>query len=336
MSTYSIEARSLSVVGLAGHSFWVLRDESGKAIAELHGLATNRETGRAVPIGTNEDKFSLRVWHYPHDPEYAASVGTSATSTSYIKDGQDSRTVLIADKDEVLARWNAAVAAKDPLNAMDLDYPVLGVKLFGPTVNSNSTYRTLGEVMGVPVSGFSGVAEPGIRNRMATPEQIRGWRDHGYPVLDKPSVNVDGKYIEIGSRRGDASSVDGERPIRHAALVSPDAARLPGHEHYPLALAALGPALASSEMDPHATDSLCKGIGVHCSQNAHLGTPTHFLMSKDGDRVLVRYGEHQMSEIGVSDALALGLEARGTRGSEPQDAVMTPLGLAHEDSRARA
>jgi hypothetical protein len=140
MSNYSIEARSLSVAGVGGHSFWVLRDEAGRAIAELHGLATDRETGRPVPIGTDDDKYSLRVWHYPHDRDYAASVGARATSTSYIREGQPTRTVLVAGKDEVLARWNAAVAAREPLNAMDLDYPAFGVKVLGPTVNSSSTH----------------------------------------------------------------------------------------------------------------------------------------------------------------------------------------------------
>lgn len=34
MPKYTIEARSLNVVGVAGHDFWVLRDEQGKALAE--------------------------------------------------------------------------------------------------------------------------------------------------------------------------------------------------------------------------------------------------------------------------------------------------------------
>ena len=39
-------------------------------------------------------------------------------------------TVLTADKDEVMARWNAAVAAKEPLNALDRNYPNYGFKSF--------------------------------------------------------------------------------------------------------------------------------------------------------------------------------------------------------------
>ncbi|MEZ5701918.1 MAG: hypothetical protein R3E42_08095 [Burkholderiaceae bacterium] len=46
------------------------------------------------------------------------------------------------------------------------------MKLFGRTINSNSTYRTLGEIMGVDIQPFPGVAEPGVRNRMVDRESI--------------------------------------------------------------------------------------------------------------------------------------------------------------------
>lgn len=189
MPNYTIEARSLSVAGIAGHDFWVLRDEHGNAVAEMHGLATNRETGRPVPIGTDPDKFSLRAWHYPHDQAYADSLGVPRNDASYIRDGQPARTVLSADREEVMARWNSAVGAMRELNALDLDYPRLGVSLFGRTVNSNSAYRTFGEIMGVQVDDFPGRIEPGIRNRMLPPERIEQLRTHGYPVLDEPRID---------------------------------------------------------------------------------------------------------------------------------------------------
>jgi hypothetical protein len=195
---YSIEARSLSIVGgTASHDFWVLRDQNGNAVAELHGLATDRESGRYVPIGTDEQRHSLRVWHFVHDEEYANQLGVGRTSASYIQDGQQSRTVLTAGREEVMARWNAAVAAKEPLNALDLNYPSYGFRIFGDTVNSNSTYRTLGEVMGVPVREFPGVLEPGVDNRMTSPEQIERWRNPNYPVIDEPSVREGNGYRRL-------------------------------------------------------------------------------------------------------------------------------------------
>lgn len=180
--SYAIEARSLKVAGIAGHDYWVLRGPDGSAMAELHGLATDRGTGRAIPIGTDAEKHSLRIWHYVHDQGLATEHGVRTTRETYVAAGQPARTVVSGERDEVLARWNAAVAAKAPLDALDLDYPPYGFKVFGETVNSNSAYRTLGEIMAVPVRDFPGRIEPGIGNRMTTPEAIQQLRTHPYPV----------------------------------------------------------------------------------------------------------------------------------------------------------
>jgi hypothetical protein len=83
---YTIEARSLSVAGgRASHNFWVLRDEKGNAVAELHGLATDRKTGKAVPIGTDANQHSLRGWQFIHDGEYARNFGSKRTDQTYIR-----------------------------------------------------------------------------------------------------------------------------------------------------------------------------------------------------------------------------------------------------------
>ncbi|WP_226980571.1 hypothetical protein [Xanthomonas sp. LMG 12459] len=178
MPSYAIEARSLGVIGIAGHAFWVLRDEHGKAVAELHGLATDRQTGQAIPIGTHATRHSLRAWHHPHDPAYARSIGEKVDSTSYIRDGQPARTVATGDKHEILERWNTAVRAVQELNAQDRDYPNYGFKVFGETINSNSAYRTFGELMDVPVQRFPRRLEPGIGNRMLSPERTEELRYH--------------------------------------------------------------------------------------------------------------------------------------------------------------
>lgn len=225
MPNYSIEARSLDLAGVASHNFWVLRDEKGQALAELHGLATDRESGKYVPIGTDEQKHSLRAWHFPHDPDYANSLGVRTRSDTYIQEGQASKTVLTADKDEVMARWNAAVAAKEPLNALDLNYPNYGFKVFQDTVNSNSTYRTFGEIMGVPVRDFPWKVEPGIDNRMVDQKEIQRLRTHDYPVLDEPSIKVDGQYKPLGKNSVEATPADRDQQARFDA-------RDPSHHGY--------------------------------------------------------------------------------------------------------
>ena len=209
---YSIEARSLSIVGgAAGHDFWVLRDENGQALAELHGLATDRQTGRYVPIGNDEQRYSLRVWHFAHDADYAREQGVATSQDTYIMNGQQNRTVLTADREEVMARWDAAVAAQQPLNALDLNYPNLGVRLFGETVNSNSTYRTLGEIMGVQVRDFPGVLEPGVDNRMVSPQEIGRLNTHGYPTLQEPTIRQPHPLGTEGSVRPDFRPLDSNR-----------------------------------------------------------------------------------------------------------------------------
>ncbi len=188
---YSIEARTLSNVGgTSGQDFWVLRDENGQALAELHGLATDRQTGRYVPIGTDEQPYSLRVWHFARDADYAHEQGVTTSQDTCIMNGQHHRTLLTADREEAMARWDAAVAAQQPLNALDLNYPNLGVRIFGETLNSNSTYRTLGEIMGVQVRDFPGVIEPGVDNRMVFPQEIDRMSTHGYPTLREPTIRL--------------------------------------------------------------------------------------------------------------------------------------------------
>ena len=71
-----------------------------------------------------------------------------------------------------LDRWAAAVAAIPLLNEQDLDYPPWGFNFFGRTVNSNSAYRTFGEIMGIEIYDFPDVVGPGIGNTMLTAEQI--------------------------------------------------------------------------------------------------------------------------------------------------------------------
>ena len=185
MPKYTIEARSLNVLGVAGHDFWVLRDEQGKALAELHGLATDRQTGEALTIGTDEARHSLRAWNLALDGAYAASVGTDVSRSTFIEDNQQSRTVVIGDKDEILARWNTAVKAMPELNALNLNYPKYGFKVFGDTVNSNSAFRTFGELMSLPVEGFPGRVEPGLGNRMLSEERIEELRYREQPAQNR-------------------------------------------------------------------------------------------------------------------------------------------------------
>jgi hypothetical protein len=168
MTTYIIEARSYRL-GIWSHNFWVLRDEMLQCtLAELHGLAMSRVTGRIVPIGTTSE-HGLRAYVFAHEEAYAAKLGIKVKSTRMF---DESPAHPVYEGEDGLDRWQAAVAAIPLLNEQDLDYPPWGFNFFGQTVNSNSAYRTFAEIMGIEVYEFPDVVGPGIRNGMLTSEQI--------------------------------------------------------------------------------------------------------------------------------------------------------------------
>ena len=171
MSQYTIEARSLIQAKIGSHDFWVLRDDQGNFVAELHGMATDRKTGETGFTGTDSQKESLQVHHFVPDPEHPdARAGLlfpiGNLKYSYVKHARDSQIIASGPREEILARWIKAMNAISELNKQNLDYPPYGASLMGKTVNSNSAYRTLGELMGVRIHNFSGVIEPGINNKM--------------------------------------------------------------------------------------------------------------------------------------------------------------------------
>lgn len=250
MPDFTIESRSLGIAGLASHNFWVLRNEKGQALAELHGLATDRQTSRPAPIGTDEDRFSLRIWHYTHDQSLSARYGGTSERETYIGKNQMHRPILTGPRDEIIERWDAAVRAMEPLNAKDLDYPSYGFKLTQDTVNSNAAYRTLGEVMGLPIRDFPGVVEPGIDNRMVPPgeiEQLRG----DYPVLRSPSIQINGTLHPL------------KDPL---AELDPAEPGHPDHAMYQRALAGV-----SSISAGRGSESLDRHVALHLLVSAREG-----------------------------------------------------------------
>jgi hypothetical protein len=155
---YAIEARAYDIVGLAAHDFWVLRDEKGSVLGQLHGLATNAEN-RIKPIGTIGDK--LKFYHFG---SRAILLGLNpAGNLNFIKAGQKSRLVFSGSPDEVLSRWDHAVKALPYLNSLDVPYTPLGIVGLAH-INSNTAYTLLGKLMGIPEHNFSGCWQPGCKN----------------------------------------------------------------------------------------------------------------------------------------------------------------------------
>ncbi len=185
MPVYSIEARSFSIALAWCHNFWVLKNDSGATLAELHGLAYDRIHRKILPIGTTRH-HALRVFLFPHDAAYAEEVGRPLHTTRMYG---NSRAHVVHQGEDSLARWAAAVNAMPSLDALDLGYPPFGFNLRTPTVNSNSAYRTFGEIMDVPVHDFPRVYRPGFHSTMISAEKIAAarYRPRSAPVHQAPS-----------------------------------------------------------------------------------------------------------------------------------------------------
>jgi hypothetical protein len=155
---YSIEAQAYDIVGMATHNFWVLRDEVGNVLGQLHGLATNPQN-EILPIGKFGDKlkfyhFGSRAIQFGLDPE---------SNKNYIKANQKNLLVYTGTDADVLARWDNAVKALPFLNRLEIPYTPFGVLGF-PHINSNTAFSILGKIMDIPALKFQGYWQPGWGN----------------------------------------------------------------------------------------------------------------------------------------------------------------------------
>ena len=140
---YRIEARSYPLLfRKVSHNYLALRSPNGKVISELHGLATNNN-GEFVPIGIRGDK--LRFYEFKADNSRAGS---------YFQEQQKSKILYRGSLEEVSERWDVPVSQLSLLNSKDIDYSPFGV-IELPTVNSNSAYRLLSELMEFSVYKFN-------------------------------------------------------------------------------------------------------------------------------------------------------------------------------------
>lgn len=140
---WSIEYREYNILALAGHNYWVLRNDAGERVGEIHGLAYNRETREIEPIGNSSHQ--LKVFTY----------GETEVSKLYME-GQSAKSVFSGTQDEVLAKWNAGVVAGDKINELNITYNLLGGSSGDlKTGNSNSVSNTLGAVMNVETPNLS-------------------------------------------------------------------------------------------------------------------------------------------------------------------------------------
>jgi hypothetical protein len=161
---YRIEFREYPIMWVACHTFWTLYEDDW-LIGELHGLATDRETGQSQPVGTSRDV--LHAWPYPMmGQEQKMKPANGGFSGLYALD-QASKVVFEGCKAETMAIWGRGLAAATALNDADIVYHILGgLPSELRTGNSNSAFRTFGDVMGLPMPELEAMMRPGDRKNL--------------------------------------------------------------------------------------------------------------------------------------------------------------------------
>lgn len=133
--------------GFAGHNYLSLRDQDGSVVGELHGLATDAQTGNCKYIGSRSTDI-LQVWEFE-------------TGKYYLSQKKFAGIILREGKEEdIRALWEQARSCKDPINAQLIPYPPYGVSIKNETTNSNSVAYTLARCMNLDTRHI-GIWTPG-------------------------------------------------------------------------------------------------------------------------------------------------------------------------------
>ena len=131
--------------GFAGHNYLELRNATGTIVAELHGLATDPETGAWKYIGKKTDE--LKVWEFEEGRYIAGS-------------GFPGMVLVEGTEAEMRSVWEKGAACKQPINELRIPYPSFGFNMRTETLNSNSVAYTLALCMGLDIKHL-GLWTPG-------------------------------------------------------------------------------------------------------------------------------------------------------------------------------
>ncbi|WP_342219909.1 hypothetical protein [Rickettsiella endosymbiont of Miltochrista miniata] len=160
---YTIEMREfmLEKYGFLNfaHNFWVLYDNRGYIVSEIHGLKTDRKTNKPTHKGWWVNR--IQTWIYPLDKQSPIKPNNFGFSGLYRLD-QHSRTYLVAPREEIYTHWYKALNASAKITKLDIDYWAL--LFFCKGGNSNSVARTLADIMGFPYSHITYLAPGSEKN----------------------------------------------------------------------------------------------------------------------------------------------------------------------------
>lgn len=139
------------VLGVAGHNYVALQNDSNIIQSELHGLATDPETNSWKYMGTKTTDV-LRVWEFNSNEYYTISRNYPGI------------VLYKGTKEDTILLWEKAHACKEEINSKNIPYPPYGVKVTGDTENSNSVAYTLALCMGLNTKHLGLITPGATRN----------------------------------------------------------------------------------------------------------------------------------------------------------------------------
>lgn len=180
---YVIELRQMPVVGLGEHNYWVLRDNTtGQDIAEIHGAAFDKETGKHKAVGMPGDSLGF-LQRRSFDGRLFEDQAPSLVTTTLEISGS---------AEEIERRWNNGLASARHFNEKGIGYELFGGSPESSAANSNGAAYSIGRAIGVAPEILENA--PKGTWRMAP-----GWgRDlhQEYPEVPQPRMPHDGVRIE--------------------------------------------------------------------------------------------------------------------------------------------
>lgn len=121
----SIVAGQTAAFVAGGHNFWILKDDNGAVVSQIHGW------------GYQNGKLQLN-----------AATGDLVATTNDIVDlsGAYQQTVLQGSFTDLKNRWEAGKTCAEMITANEYSYNFLSL---GSSFNSNNVYSTVGKCMGL-------------------------------------------------------------------------------------------------------------------------------------------------------------------------------------------
>lgn len=180
---YVIELRQMAVVGVGEHNYWVLRNKTtGQDIAEIHGAAFDKATGKLKAVGLPGDSLGFLQRRTSDGPLFEDQVPGLVTKALEIS----------GPTKEIERRWNNGLASARHFNEKGIGYALLGGSPESRDANSNGAAYSIGRAMEVAPDVLENAPK-------GTWRLAPGWgRDlhQEYPEIPQPVPSHDKVRIE--------------------------------------------------------------------------------------------------------------------------------------------